>query len=74
MWEGFGESSEECWGGGLGAAGDCYVSTSKRRHPVDLQSEKFFMGAFFLLEILPWPVALMVSLLERQGSYAIGEI
>lgn len=52
----------------------CYVSTSKRRHPVDLQSEKFFMGAFFLLEILPWPVALMVSLLERQGSYAIGEI
>lgn len=52
----------------------CRVSASKRRNPVDFQSEKGFMGAFFLLEIYPWPMALMVSLSERQGFFAIREI
>lgn len=33
----------------------CCVSTSKRRHPVDFQSEIGFIGVFLLLEILPWP-------------------
>lgn len=31
------------------------------------------MGAFFLLEISPWPMALTVSLSERHGFFAIGE-
>lgn len=51
----------------------CCVSTSKRRNPVDLRSEEGFMGAFFLLEISPWPMALTVSLSERHGFFAIGE-
>lgn len=72
----------EIWGRFRGALGVedwerleiCCVSTSKRRKPVDFQSEKGFMGAFFLLEIPPWPMALVVSLSERQGLFAIGEI
>lgn len=52
----------------------CCVSTSKRRNPVNFQSKKGFMGAFFLLEISPWPMALMVSQSERQGWFATGGI
>lgn len=50
------------------------VSASKRRNPVDFQSEKRFMGAFFLLEVSPRPMALMVSLSEQQGLFAMGEM
>ena len=72
----------EIWGRFRGALGVedwerlevCCVSTSERRNPVDFQSEKGFMDAFFLLEISPWPMALMVLLSERQGLFAIREI
>lgn len=52
----------------------CCVGASKRRNPVDFQSEEGFMGAFFLLELSPRPMALTVSLSEQQGLFAVGEI